>query len=265
MRHFVWVLACCGWFGAGPAAAQVRPGPDALHVKLQVDVPVTLGLGALWIASEAGKAALAPDHARWARENAFDRSVADALRWSQVERADHASNWLGFGVLPVGAFGGLFALAMRDGRLEAYPADALLLTESVSVAAFLNQGVKFAVGRRRPFAQGESRRDGADDNLSFYSGHTSLAFSVAIASASIATLRHYRSAPYLWTLGVPLAAVTGYLRIAADKHYFSDVTVGALMGTAVGLLVPWLHKRPEASRLRVTGLPQAFGVCLTIL
>jgi membrane-associated phospholipid phosphatase len=245
-------------------AAEAQPVPADLRVKLQVDLPVTLGLGALWIASEAGKSALAPDHARWARENTLDRSVADALRWSHAARADHASNWLGFGALPLGAFGGLFALSWADARRDSFPVDALLLTESVSVAAFLNQGVKFAVGRRRPFAQDAAHRDGADNNLSFYSGHTSLAFSVAVAAASIATLRGYRGAPYLWALGVPLAALTGYLRMAADKHYLSDVALGALMGTAVGLLVPWLHRRPEASRLRVTPMAQAFGVSLTL-
>jgi len=44
-------------------------------------------------------------------------------------------------------------------------------------------------------------------------------------------------------LGLSLAAAsaTGYLRVRAGKHYWSDVVVGALVGGAVGLLVPLLH------------------------
>jgi membrane-associated phospholipid phosphatase len=30
--------------------------------------------------------------------------------------------------------------------------------------------------------------------------------------------------------------------VAAGKHFPSDVVVGALVGTGVGLLVPWLHQ-----------------------
>jgi hypothetical protein len=55
-----------------------------------------------------------------------------------------------------------------------------------------------------------------------------------------------------------LAAATGYLRIAADSHYFSDVLVGAAVGTAVGLLVPHLlHK--ERVPLPPGEVPPAVG------
>ena len=42
----------------------------------------------------------------------------------------------------------------------------------------------------------------------------------------------------MWAGGFTLAAVTGYLRIAADKHYFTDVLTGAGIGVLGGLLVP---------------------------
>jgi membrane-associated phospholipid phosphatase len=44
----------------------------------------------------------------------------------------------------------------------------------------------------------------------------------------------------VWATGFSLAAFVGYLRIAADKHYMSDVLVGAATGTAAGVLIPLL-------------------------
>ena len=41
-----------------------------------------------------------------------------------------------------------------------------------------------------------------------------------------------------------MGATTGYLRIAANQHYFTDVLTGAVVGTGVGLAVPYtLHRR----------------------
>jgi len=44
-----------------------------------------------------------------------------------------------------------------------------------------------------------------------------------------------------------VAATTGVLRVMSDNHYMTDVTVGAVLGTAVGLGVPYLlHYRHQA-------------------
>ncbi|CAN5694604.1 hypothetical protein BH11MYX3_BH11MYX3_20290 [soil metagenome] len=39
---------------------------------------------------------------------------------------------------------------------------------------------------------------------------------------------------------------TEYLRLAADKHYLSDVVVGGLLGLGGGLLIPRLMRRDIA-------------------
>ncbi len=60
-------------------------------------------------------------------------------------------------------------------------------------------------------------------------------------------MRGYRLAPLVWASSLPWAAVTGYLRIAADKHYLTDVLTGALIGSAVGFLVPFVFHRESAA------------------
>ena len=48
-------------------------------------------------------------------------------------------------------------------------------------------------------------------------------------------------------------AAPGYLRIAADKHYLSDVLTGALVGSAFGVAMPYfLHRRGAAIPVSVT-------------
>lgn len=60
-----------------------------------------------------------------------------------------------------------------------------------------------------------TRPDGSDD-LSFFSEHTEFA-----------------SMNRRWQISVPLMTSTGYLRIAANKHYLTDVIVGGLVGSLV--------------------------------
>ena len=45
----------------------------------------------------------------------------------------------------------------------------------------------------------------------------------------------------------PHGVATGALRMAADMHWFTDVTAGALIGTGLGVAVPLiLHPRRDA-------------------
>jgi membrane-associated phospholipid phosphatase len=79
-----------------------------------------------------------------------------------------------------------------------------------------------------------------DNNLSFFSGHTTDAFALAAASGTIGALRGYRWAPVSCVVAGSFAAITAYLRIAADKHWLSDVVVGMVIGAGIGFAVPYV-------------------------
>ncbi len=172
---------------------------------------------------------------------------------------------------PIASLGLCEVAAAADNRSREAPANALVVVESVAIAGSLDQIVKLAVGRQRPFAHfrdpavaapraadASGPRD-PEENLSFYSGHTSFAFSLAVASGTVASMRRYRLAPLVWAASLPVALVTGYLRIAADRHYFTDVLVGAVVGSAIGFVVPFVFHRPLADTPGTSGATGTSG------
>lgn len=255
MKRRLAAAALAVALAAGRAAA-VEP----LAHDLRIDVPVIAGVGLGWIGSEIGKGGLAPAACRWCDAdgqgndalNGFD-AAGRSLRWSDARLADRLSSLDAFVVLPAALLGLGAVAAARDRALDGWPLDSLLLAETAVVQAGVNQLVKFAVGRERPFVHALSAGEKglvaapADNNLSFYSGHSSLAFSLAVGAGTLAHLRGYRSEPLVWGVGLPLAAGAAWLRIAADKHYATDVLVGSAVGAAFGFAVPWLFHRRTGS------------------
>ncbi|MBI5485990.1 MAG: phosphatase PAP2 family protein [Deltaproteobacteria bacterium] len=243
VRGAAAVALLAAW--ASSAAARA----DDLEIDLGWDLGLTGGFGAAWIVSEALKSQLGPDECVWCEGNAFDDAARDAFLWDDTDAADATSWVLGFGLLPAMTLAVNAASARDEGHAVQGAEDLLLVAEAVALSASVNQLTKFLVGRERPFVHAlpEEWKDltakPEDNNLSFFSGHTTLAFAVAVSGATVATLRGYDSAPYLWAIGGTMALATGWLRVAADRHYLSDVLVGAAIGSLIGWLVPWLHRR----------------------
>jgi undecaprenyl-diphosphatase len=113
------------------------------------------------------------------------------------------------------------------------PALATLL--SVWLADLAATGLKHLTDRPRPYVahpeQEPLRRASLD--LSFPSGHAATSFAAAMVLARYVPPR---VAPLLFVL----AALVGWSRVYVGVHYPSDVLVGALLGVAVGLIVPRL-------------------------
>jgi membrane-associated phospholipid phosphatase len=148
--------------------------------------------------------------------------------------------------------------------------NVLTLVDSLATSTVMLQAVKYTVRRERPAAHGclASIADGPDHdkNLSFYSGHAATAFAAVVAAGTIAHQRGYHREPVVWAVGLPFAAMTGYLRMAGNRHNFTDVLVGAAMGSAAGYLVPkYLHRpdhTPSGASARATtavGVPVQLG------
>ncbi|WP_281337091.1 phosphatase PAP2 family protein [Flavobacterium eburneipallidum] len=81
----------------------------------------------------------------------------------------------------------------------------------------------------------KEQRPDQSDNLSFPSGHTTVAFT----NASLLYYEYKDSNLWYASSGFLFATATGILRIANNKHYTSDVLAGAGIGLASGLIVSY--------------------------
>lgn len=210
--------------------------------KRVLHLSITLAGGVAFLGSELLKSRLGPDNCRWCKPPGFDESVRNALVWDNTRRADILSSIDGYVVAPLA---GLTLLYLSDhgAGLPRLMDDTITVLETVALTECLVQLLKFSIGRQRPFARfGTDVVFEPDQNLSFPSGHSALGFSVTVAAGMVAHWRNYWTEPYIWGAGIFLSVSTEYLRIAADKHYLSDVLVGGGLGIAGGLLIPRLMR-----------------------
>ena len=137
------------------------------------------------------------------------------------------------GVLAVAAFVTADLARRRDG------ARTVAALEAGLWAAGLTEVLKAAVGRPRPVlytTDAPAEAGNAGNARSFPSGHTSVAF--AFATTYWLSRRDLDGKPgALGWLALGVAAGVGVSRVAAAKHFPSDVLAGAVLGTASGLVV----------------------------
>jgi len=211
-------------------------------------VAVTAAVGLAYVASETVlKSHLASSTCRWCKTDGFDVDVRNALVWHDTIRATSLSNFSGYLLAP--GFALAFTVAgsvTRDGSIPGVIDDVLPVVDSVLAAEVLVQTTKFAVARQRPGVHFDPPGPPQlEDNVSFFSAHSASTFAFATGAAMVARHHHSWAEPYLWTIGYALAATTAYLRIAADKHYFTDVITGTAVGIGTGLAIPVLEERAE--------------------
>lgn len=224
--------------------------------------------------SEAFAADLAPADCRWCdrdaqgidRLNGLDASVRRRLRASSTSGLTAAGDAAGFVLAPLATVGFNALLARRADRSSQILPDAVIVLEAGVLAGDLAQVVKFAAGRERPFvhdldpAAKAATEHPEDNNTSFYSGHTSMAFALAVAAGRVASMRGYPGARWVWAGGLTVATATGLLRIAADRHYATDVLAGAATGAVVGWAVTrWWHHGDRELRADGSGDGQPGG------
>ncbi len=251
-----------------PRAAAAADGPTPLRWRLSVDLPVAAAATAFWVGTEAAKARLAPEACRFCGTNALDAGARELLVWPWPGWARTGSDVLVFGLLPGGMLAHQLLAARAAGDVRQGWVDGLVIAEAAALSMDLNQALKLATGRQRPFVHhlGDGAPERAaqpDDNLSFTSGHATLAFTLAAAAGTVSDLRGYRRAPWVWTAGMTLATATAYLRVAGDRHYLTDVLAGAALGTAAGVALPrLLHPRKDGTAPGAPAAATPLGVAV---
>ncbi len=131
--------------------------------------------------------------------------------------------------------------------------DAADVAWHVSASLFATAGatavIKGVVGRARPYHTGEDSDifdpgEGLSGNshyTSFPSGHTATAFALAASLSTEVAHRWPRAATPVRIATYGAAGLTGFARVYRDRHWVTDVVVGALIGHWVGSRVAGRH------------------------
>ena len=229
-----------------------------------------------------GSLAIEPSRERWTEINSFDAEARSALRPSSLtkqKRARDASDVLLSLTINQLLVDTLIVTWWGHDRPELTWQMALMNVEALAFNSAINGLVAGIASRERPYRDqcvGDAATELSDcrDNKryrSFYSGHTSTAFTVAGL-----TCMHHSYLP-LYGGGAPdgiacaggmlAAGVTGLMRVVGDQHFLTDVISGAVMGTISGTAIPYLlHYRtgdlPDATgddALRLQFVPMPTG------
>jgi len=211
--------------------------------------PKNLGRNFVGVFSGINLVSFAIGAAATVTASAFDERTRDLLQGTCPSCGSTGATAGGAAMVPfVGALfvAGRFA---PEGRFRAATYDfaqAAIVTEAYTGL------LKYTVRRDRP---------DESDNLSFPSGHTSIAFTLAAVAD-----RHYG-----WKVGVPayvLASGIGLSRIESNRHNLSDVLAGATLGIIVGRTVTRLDgEHPAKKRVVSVGPatdPHGQGVGLAV-
>lgn len=126
---------------------------------------------------------------------------------------------------------------MENHDLFKYNIDFL---ETISFQLALCEWTKTLVNRKRPYLYDANAprtiKTKNDASHSFYSMHTTLAFTAATFYYN--EHRNENDAIKHFFIGYTPAIVTGILRVQSGNHFLSDVLVGACIGTVGTLLYP---------------------------
>jgi membrane-associated phospholipid phosphatase len=267
-RTAAWLFFAAAALSVAPAAADDQDSSFYFTSNINTDLPIIAVSAAIWAVPSA------VDRARNLDICAPSCDPKTVNPWDRQVISNHNlhARWAS-DVLVVFLPAQTLWFVLADGtRLGASDAaiDLIILTEVLTIQGAVNQIVKTAVERPRPYMYREERPDGlrknnADDYRSFYSSHTSTVFAVLTGAATIFSMRypHNRFRYLIWAFALVSGSVVAALRTVAGKHFYTDVTTGAAAGIGVGIAVPWFHLRKQPSHRKVAVVPCEGGVAGT--
>jgi membrane-associated phospholipid phosphatase len=190
-------------------------------------------------------------------------------RWAAGNYSNGAALASDLLVLPLcalpAALTGLEALRGKAGW-NTFATDVVILGEAYTLSSALDLFVRSLRVHPRPYVYGTeaplSDRQSGEASGSFYSGHASAAFLAATYLSYTYPLRHpeFKGEAWLWAGSLGAAAAVASLRVAAGKHFPSDVVVGAAAGVAFGWLLPRLHLRTSSGEVSMEMRPEPLTV-----
>ena len=148
------------------------------------------------------------------------------------------------------AFGtlGVFFVAGLLGDETSMQVTQDVVAASIISSAIIGVSVKTVVGRSRPLANRGTTHFApfSDSNSSFFSGHSTQAFTLA------AVISESYHETWIDVAAYGTATLVAIGRTYHDKHFASDVLAGAVVGTLVGKSVVAHNKELRGNTLSIT-------------
>ena len=138
----------------------------------------------------------------------------------------------------------MFTKKVRDD----YPVISGMYLQTLILGVALPAYGKGGVQRIRPYAYNPDvpidSKMTSETKRSFFSGHTTMAFASMVFFSTVYSTYYTNSKAksYIWTGSMLIASTVGYLRIAAGRHFLTDVLVGVIVGAAIGYTIPKIHE-----------------------
>ncbi len=248
-----------------------------VHVRLGLDLAITLGLAAPTAAMGIWVEPSLPDRVPMPGDES-DIGSFDRIALGRFEQAPKIASdvLLAVAITSPFVYHAIEAGVQRRGYsrirgrgfIARYGTDLVILAQTLSVNAFVTQILKTATRRSRPYTYMDpsevpesDRQDlidsqtGTQADWSFPSGHTSTAFAATTAGATLLTLellgRSKWAIACAWVGGLGVSSTIAVMRVAAGRHFPSDVVTSALLGMGIGVAVPLAHWRPTPPGDRV--------------
>ncbi len=203
-----------------------------------------------------------PDHATWNGPILFDKAIRNLIKGRTYAVQEFASNMSDdlykSAVLAPYIVDVFFASLSVHENADVALQMLLIDMQSLGLTGVLTLATEHAVGRARPYVR-DCRADGSvvdasgkpllngcgtqEDFQSFYSGHTA-----ATATMAALTCVHHQHLPLYGdgplndiapcAVMITASLATGVTRMIADRHWASDVLLGAGIGAFSGYVLP---------------------------
>lgn len=172
----------------------------------------------------------------WCGPNAFDEYIGRSFTAKNSKLFDGMGDAMVYGVLPLMASAGI---GLVSESFSVFARDFLIVVSTLAFTSFLTEVAKISFARQRPETALGYASPNEQSNRSFWSGHTSLAFAMLSSTSTLVLMRKPSWGPYYVAISALAAGFVGYSRIAAAKHWATDVLMGMAIGTAAGVVMPF--------------------------
>lgn len=232
--------------------------PDVYKFNYKVEVPVTvvaIGVNLLNFYGISKK----PNSTEEEIQSLNKSNIPSFDRWSahsyskSIDQASYIPFWIAI-PLP------LFCVVDKKMRKDFWKIEFLYI-EALAFTGIFNTTAVNLTSRHRPFTyypvNPADKAIASNAKNSFFAGHVSTVATSCFFMARVYADYHPDSKLkwVFYSAAGAMTAVTGVMRIQAGMHFFSDVLLGATVGTLSGILIPGLHKIKSDKPSHLTILP----------